>query len=51
MQKFFKSGGPFILLALVFMVIAVMAEKPAAYIALGALWLVVGIGMAAKQRK
>ncbi len=51
MKKFLKAGGGFILLALVFMVIAVMAEKPAAYIGLGAVWLVVGIAMAAKQKK
>lgn len=51
MQIFFKSGGAFILLALAFMVIAVLAEKPAAYIGLGAVWLVVGIGMAARQKK
>lgn len=51
MEKFFKSGGAFILLAMVFMIIGVVAEKPAVYIALGALWLVVGIGMIAKNKK
>ena len=51
MDKFYKSGGAFIVLAMVFMVIAVMAEKPAVYIALGAVWLVVGIGMMAKNKK
>lgn len=51
MKRFFTSGGAFILLALVFMVIAVMAEKPAVYIGLGAMWLVVGISMAARNRK
>lgn len=51
MQNFFKSGGAFILLAMVFMIIGVVAEKPAVYIALGAVWLVVGIGMIAKNKK
>lgn len=51
MQTFVKSGGAFILLAMVFMIIGVIAEKPAVYIALGAVWLVVGIGMIAKNRK
>ena len=51
MQTFIKSGGAFIVLALAFMVIGAMAEKPAVYIALGAVWLVVGIGMIAKNKK
>ncbi len=51
MQKFFKSGGAFILLGLAFMVIALMAEKPAAYIGLGAVWLALGIIVVMKQKQ
>lgn len=51
MDKIFKSGGAFIVLAMVFMIIGVMAEKPAIYIALGAVWLTIGIGMAAQHKK
>jgi hypothetical protein len=38
-------------LALSFMIIGAIAEKPAVYIALGAVWLVVGIGIMAKNKK
>ncbi len=51
MRNFFKSGGAFILLSILFMVIAVIAEKPAPYVSLGALWLVLGLAMAAKNKK
>ena len=51
MQTFIKSGGAFFVLGVVFMAIGIAAEKPAVYIALGAVWLVVGIGIAAKSRK
>jgi preprotein translocase subunit SecG len=51
MNRFFKTGGAFLVLAIVFMVIAAMAEKPAAYISLGAFWLILGLAMAARHKK
>ncbi len=51
MDKFFKSGGAFIVLALSFMIIGAIVEKPAVYIALGAVWLVLGLGMIAKNKR
>jgi hypothetical protein len=51
MQNFIKSGGGFLLLAILFMVVAVMVEKPAVYIGVGAMWLILGLAMAAKHKK
>ncbi len=51
MEKFFRSGGAFLSLALLFMIIAVIAEKPAVYISLGALWLILAFAMIAKNKQ
>lgn len=51
MQTFIKSGGGFIVLAAAFMVIGIVTEKSAVFIALAAVWLAVGIGMMTKRKK
>ncbi len=51
MQKFIKSGGAFFVLALLFMVMAAVTERPAVYISLGALWLILALAMVAKNKQ
>lgn len=50
MSRFFLSGGLFFLVAAVFFVIAFLAESSRIYFALGALWLILGIVAAVRQR-
>ena len=51
MQKFFSSGFVFIVAALLFMVVAALSERPAVYIALGAVFLILGLGVVRKSRQ
>lgn len=51
MQKFLKSGGAFFLLSIAFMSVAVISERPAVYISLGAFWLLLGFAMSSKHNK
>ncbi|MCG3153668.1 MAG: hypothetical protein DKINENOH_00258 [bacterium] len=51
MLKFLKSGGMFFLLAVLFMLIAVGVERPAVYICLGSVWMILGLARVAKNKR
>jgi hypothetical protein len=50
MSRFFLSGGLFFTMAAVFFVIAFVSENSRNFVALGALWLILGIVAAVRQR-
>ncbi|MEW6511047.1 MAG: hypothetical protein AB1428_08835 [Bacteroidota bacterium] len=45
MKKFFRSGYAFLLVALLFLVVAAGSERPAVYIALGVVFLILAVGV------
>jgi hypothetical protein len=49
MQKLFLSGHAFFIAALLFMVVAALSERPAVYIALGAISLILALGARKKS--
>jgi succinate-acetate transporter protein len=51
MQKFFQSGGAFMLVALVCLAAGVISRNGAAFISLGAFWLIMAIVVRSKNAK
>jgi len=49
MRKFFDSGNAFFLLAILFILISLFAERSAVYISLGALWFILGLAVRKKN--
>ena len=51
MQKFFQSGGVFMVVALLCMAAGVVSENGAAFISVGAFWMIMAIIVRGKNAK